>query len=97
MKTFLATEIVKDYHKETVSSRCAIKIDISKAFDSVQWPFLLNVLSAMNFPQPFIHWISLFISTASFSVQVNGEHLVIFRVKEASDKAVRSPRTYLSL
>ena len=77
----LATELVKDYHKETISSRCAIKIDISKAFDSVQWPFLLNVLSEMNFPPPFIHWISLCISTASFSVQVNGKLSGYFQSK----------------
>ncbi|KAG7533510.1 Reverse transcriptase zinc-binding domain [Arabidopsis thaliana x Arabidopsis arenosa] len=69
----LATEVVKDYHKDTISPRCAMKIDISKAFDSVQWDFLLNVLEAMNFPAKFIHWIKLCISTASFSVQVNGE------------------------
>lgn len=35
----LATEFVKDYHKDSVSQRCAIKIDISKAFESVQWVF----------------------------------------------------------
>lgn len=35
----LATELVKDYHRDTMSARCAIKIDISKAFDSVQWSF----------------------------------------------------------
>lgn len=29
----LATELVKDYHKDSVSPRCAMKIDISKAFD----------------------------------------------------------------
>lgn len=46
----LATELVKDYHKDGVSSRCAMKIDISKAFDSVQWSFLLNVLAALNLP-----------------------------------------------
>ncbi|XP_010430973.1 PREDICTED: uncharacterized protein LOC104715251 [Camelina sativa] len=46
----LATEIVKDYHKEGISPKCAMKIDISKAFDSVQWPFLLNVLTALNLP-----------------------------------------------
>lgn len=69
----LATEVVKDYHKETISPRCAMKIDMSKAFDSVQWDFLLNVFEAMNFPEKFIHWINLCISTASFSVQVNGE------------------------
>ena len=77
----LATEIVKDYHKDNISSRCAIKIDISKAFDSVQWSFLLNALTAMNFPQQFIHWISLCISTASFSVQVNGELTGYFQSK----------------
>ncbi|KAG7580838.1 Reverse transcriptase domain [Arabidopsis suecica] len=69
----LATELVKDYHKDSLSSRCAIKIDISKAFDSVQWSFLRNVLLALNFPHEFIHWIMLCITTASFSVQVNGE------------------------
>jgi len=68
----LATELTKDYHKETISTRCAIKIDISKAFDSVQWPFLINVLTVLWFPRDFIHWINLCITTASFSVQVNG-------------------------
>ena len=74
----LATELVKDYHKDTISSRCAIKIDISKAFDSVQWSFIRNVLSAIEFPSDFIHWIMLCITTASFSVQVNGELVGFF-------------------
>lgn len=42
----LASELVKDYHKDSISPRCAMKIDISKAFDSVQWPFLINTLKA---------------------------------------------------
>lgn len=75
----LATELVKDYHKDSISRRCAIKIDISKAFDSVQWEFLFNTLSAMGFPQRFIHWISLCVTTPSFSVQVNGELAGFFR------------------
>lgn len=69
----LATELVKDYHKEAISPRCAMKIDISKAFDSVQWPFLQNLLSALHLPEQFIHWIKLCVTTASFSTQVNGE------------------------
>lgn len=75
----LATEIVKEYHKESVSERCAIKFDISKAFDTVQWPFLLNTLRAMKVPPEFIHWISLCVTTATFSVQVNGELAGYFR------------------
>lgn len=69
----LATELVKDYHRDDIATRCCMKIDISIAFDSVQWPFLINTLKALGFPDKYIHWINLFISTASFSVQVNGE------------------------
>ncbi|GJY53712.1 non-LTR retroelement reverse transcriptase-like protein [Tanacetum coccineum] len=67
----LATEIINDYHKEDITARCAMKIDISKAFDSVQWPFLLNVLKALDMPDKYIHWINLCISSASFSVQID--------------------------
>lgn len=74
----LATELVKDYHNDSISSRCALIIDISKAFDSVQWDFLTKVLTAMDFPSVFIHWVTLCIATSSFSVQVNGELVVFF-------------------
>ena len=69
----LATELVKDYHKDDISPRCAMQVDISKAFDSVQWSFLINTLKALGLPAKFINWISLCITSASFSVQVNGE------------------------
>ena len=77
----MATELVKDYHKDTISPRCAMQIDISKAFDSVQWEFLLNTLKALGLPDKFTHWISLCITTASFSVQVNGELVGYFQSK----------------
>lgn len=77
----LASELVKDYHREDISLRCAMQIDIAKAFDSVQWPFLLNTLQAMGFPGKFIQWISLCITSPSFSVQVNGELAGYFQSK----------------
>lgn len=51
----LASELVKDYHKDSVSPRCVMKIDISKAFDSVQWSFVLQSLEALGVPARFIH------------------------------------------
>lgn len=74
-----ATELVKDYHKGSISARCAMTIDISKDFDSIQWSFLLNTLIALNLPDRFIHWINFCISTIFFSVQVNGELAGFFR------------------
>lgn len=75
----LASELVKNYHQESISARCAIKIDLSKAFDSVQWPFLFSTLKVLGFPDKFTHWLKLCVTTASFSVQVNGELAGFFR------------------
>lgn len=77
----LATEIVKDYHKDDVSPRCAMKIDIEKAFDSVNWLFLLTTLKALGIPDQFVRWIELCMCTPFFSVQVNGELAGFFRAK----------------
>lgn len=45
----LASELVKGYHKDGVSPRCVMKIDIAKAFDSVQWEFVLKSLKVLGF------------------------------------------------
>ena len=69
----LASELVKGYHKDAVSSRCVMKIDIAKAFDSVQWEFVLKSLRVLGFPERFIHWIELCITSPSCSLQVIGD------------------------
>ena len=46
----LAIDLVKDYHKENISPRCAMRIDISKAFDSVQWPFFSENIDGYGVP-----------------------------------------------
>ena len=68
----LASELVNGYHRTTLSNSATIKFDISKAFDTVKWSFITAVLKAMGLPIQFIHWIRICISTASFSVSVNG-------------------------
>ncbi|XP_010446110.1 PREDICTED: uncharacterized protein LOC104728885 [Camelina sativa] len=40
---------------------------------------LAKVLTAMCFPPTFVHWIMLCVTTASFSVQVNGDLVGYFR------------------
>lgn len=68
----LASELVNGYHKSTITQRSAIKFDISKAFVTVKWSFITSVLRAMGLPLQFVQWIRLCISTAAFSVSVNG-------------------------
>lgn len=40
----LAQELFRNYHRDKGSPRCAIKVDLKKAYDTVQWDFINNVL-----------------------------------------------------
>ena len=47
-------------------------IDFEKAFDSVEWPFLINTLKAFNFGDNFIRWISILYTKIQSCVSNNG-------------------------
>lgn len=53
----VAHEIVKCYRKKWVSPRCLIKVDIRKAYDSVEWGFLIMVLLEYGMTRKFINLI----------------------------------------
>ena len=61
----------KFLHRRKVSS-VLLKLDIAKAFDTVNWQFLLSLLSGLGFSKRWINWISMFLSTASTRVLLNG-------------------------
>uniref|UniRef100_A0A0V0HJR2 Putative ovule protein n=1 Tax=Solanum chacoense TaxID=4108 RepID=A0A0V0HJR2_SOLCH len=48
------------------------KLDIGKAYDHVNWGFLINTLKRMGFGEKWIKWIRFCISTVKFSVVING-------------------------
>lgn len=54
------------------------KLDPEKAYDSVNWDFLLYVLSWCGFGAKWRNWIQACISTIRLSVLVNGEPCVFF-------------------
>jgi hypothetical protein len=41
---FLVQELIWHYERKQASPRCLMKIDLKKAFDSVQWVFLKELL-----------------------------------------------------
>ena len=51
----------------------ALKLDIAKAYDNVNWQFLLAILKKFGFGDLFCKWIKEMISTVSFSLLINGE------------------------
>ncbi|XP_050237967.1 uncharacterized protein LOC126687449 [Mercurialis annua] len=58
--------------KSGKSKYLAMKLDISKAYDRVEWAYVLGCLRAWGFSATFINWIHQCISTTSFSVLLNG-------------------------
>jgi len=49
-----------------------IKFDVKKAFDTLEWKFLLNVLKSFGFCSTFCGWIKRIIESARLSLAVNG-------------------------
>jgi hypothetical protein len=49
-----------------------LKLDISRAFDSLSWSFLLEVLLQLGFPEMCIRWIAILLKTATTRISVNG-------------------------
>ncbi|XP_039020001.1 uncharacterized protein LOC120151688 [Hibiscus syriacus] len=64
-------EIVRGYSRKNLSPRCSLKIDLQKAFDSVCWDFLLNVLEALGLPAIFCGWIKACVSTPRYSISLS--------------------------
>lgn len=50
-----------------------MKLDMSKAYDRVEWDFLLLLMERMGFQRRWINLISACISTVTYSILVNGE------------------------
>ena len=65
--------LVKGYGRKSISPRCLIKVNIKKAFDSLQWSFIRDMLLSMNFPSRFVSWIMNCISVSWFSIKLNGK------------------------
>ncbi|CAN1293028.1 LINE-1 retrotransposable element ORF2 protein [Linum perenne] len=68
----LAQELVRSYNRQGISPRCTVKVDLMKAFDSVHWGYLFNMLAAMGFPDMYLNWLRACVQTISYSVSVNG-------------------------
>eukprot|EP00253_Pinus_taeda_P034383 PITA_34383 len=56
-----------------------LKIDLSKAFDSISWVYMEKFFSAFGFALPWIRWIMNMVSSSFFSILINGIPSATFR------------------
>ena len=57
----------------------ALKLDISKAYDKVEWSFLKGMMIKLGFPQGWIDQIMSCVTTSSFSIRLNDKAYGNFR------------------
>lgn len=75
----LATDLVNGYNTQNQTPRGMLKVDLRKAFDCVRWDFIIASLRAIAIPEGYISLIKECLSTASFSVSVNGASSGFFK------------------
>ena len=73
----------------------AIKIDLEKTYDRMEWSFIRDTLNLFRFPSQLVSLIMSFVSTSSISVLFNGGALEPFSLPKVLGKVTRCPRIFL--
>ncbi|XP_073037131.1 uncharacterized protein [Primulina eburnea] len=68
----LAQELTHSLTLPTRGGNVILKLDMAKAYDRVQWPFLFAVLRHFGFSEQVVALVSACISHCHFSVNING-------------------------
>ena len=77
----LASEAINVLDKRSFGGNFALKIDVSKAFDAVNWEFLLKVLTCFGFNHTICNWIRAIHHSANVSICINGSQEGYFKCK----------------
>ena len=68
----LCQDIVKHYGWKNCSPSCLLKIDLRKAYDTLEWDFLHETLTALNFPRKFTKRVMACVTSTQDSLLING-------------------------
>jgi hypothetical protein len=64
--------------KDPEKSMCAYKLDLSKAYDRVDWTFLEQAMQKIGFDHRWVKWIMTCVTTVRYNVKFNGAILDSF-------------------
>lgn len=90
-----ALELFKVHNRKGISPRCVLKVDIRKAYDSLDWYFLERLLIELGFPNKFVVWIMTCIFTVPYFLTIIDGLMAPFLGRGASDKRIVCPNICL--
>jgi len=75
----LAQELVCNYHRTVGKARCTLKIDLMKAYDSLNWDYVLHCLGCVGAPIVYVNWVKECITSPRFTLALNGTLVGYFK------------------
>lgn len=78
---FVTSEAINQLYNKTFAGNLAFKVDMAKAFDTLEWSFLMKVLNRFGFNDRFCSWINTILHSATLSISVNGKQNGYFHCK----------------
>jgi hypothetical protein len=74
----IAFECFHKIQKSKKDTHCAYKLDLSKAYDRVDWNYLEKAMLKMGFCKTWTNWVMTCVRTVRYSVRLNGHNLEPF-------------------
>jgi hypothetical protein len=60
-------------NKKGKTGVCAVKLDMAKAYDRVEWQYLSRIMLQLGFREEWVNLIMKCVESVSLSVRVNGQ------------------------
>ncbi|XP_026437318.1 uncharacterized protein LOC113335496 [Papaver somniferum] len=76
----VASEMINDLKTKRKNGNLGLKLDITQAFDTVSWSFVLEVFRRYGFSQNWCSWILAILNSARISILLNGSPEGFFKI-----------------
>nr|GEU68329.1 RNA-directed DNA polymerase, eukaryota, reverse transcriptase zinc-binding domain protein [Tanacetum cinerariifolium] len=75
----ISQDLLRGYDRKGGPKRVALKIDLQKAYDTVNWSFLEKILKGFGFHDRMVHWVMTCVTATKFFICVNEKSCGYFK------------------
>ncbi|KAL2904494.1 hypothetical protein RDABS01_003204 [Bienertia sinuspersici] len=68
----ICQDMMRFYRPSQIQDCCMFKLDVKKAYDTVSWGFMNDIMTELGFPEHFIRLIMVCITSPQYTLMING-------------------------